>query len=177
MPAGLSDFNNDGIEDYLALDWLDNTAQVQLGNSDGTYTAGPTFPTQQSWTGAEAAGDFNGDGNLDLVLGGLTADYAGEVRAFLGNGDGSFQSAGSVPLPDGYSGGAQETCDIEVVDLLKNPALAGGDQILALPTLVRRLPPPTRKIIGDLANEHRVLVGLDLRKPETALKYNMSETK
>lgn len=52
---------------------------------------------------------------------------------------------------------------IEVVDLVKNPALAAGDQILALPTLVRKLPPPTRKIIGDLANEHRVLVGLDLR--------------
>ena len=52
---------------------------------------------------------------------------------------------------------------IEVVDLLTNPALAAGDQILALPTLVRRLPPPARKIIGDLSNEHRVLVGLDLR--------------
>src|SRR5262245_21425259 len=51
---------------------------------------------------------------------------------------------------------------IEVVDLIENPALAAGDQILALPTLVRKLPPPTRKIIGDLANEHRVLVGLDL---------------
>lgn len=52
---------------------------------------------------------------------------------------------------------------IEVVDLIKNPALAAGDQILALPTLVRKLPPPTRKIIGDLSSEHRVLVGLDLR--------------
>jgi len=52
---------------------------------------------------------------------------------------------------------------IEVVDLTQNPALAKGDQILALPTLVRKLPPPARKIIGDLSNEHRVLVGLDLR--------------
>ena len=52
---------------------------------------------------------------------------------------------------------------IEVVDLLKNPALAAGDQILALPTLVRKLPPPARKIIGNLSSEHRVLVGLDLR--------------
>src|SRR5688572_16813415 len=52
---------------------------------------------------------------------------------------------------------------IEVVDLAKNPALAAGDQILALPTLVRKLPPPARKIIGDLSSEHRVLVGLDLR--------------
>ncbi len=52
---------------------------------------------------------------------------------------------------------------IEVVDLLKNPQLAGGDQILAIPTLVRKLPPPLKKIIGDLSNTLRVLVGLDLR--------------
>ena len=52
---------------------------------------------------------------------------------------------------------------IEVIDLIKNPALASGDQILALPTLVRKLPSPARKIIGDLSSEHRVLVGLDLR--------------
>jgi circadian clock protein KaiB len=51
---------------------------------------------------------------------------------------------------------------IEVVDLLENPQLAKGDQILAVPTLVRRLPPPIRKIIGDLSNTERVLVGLDL---------------
>lgn len=52
---------------------------------------------------------------------------------------------------------------IEVIDLLENPQLAGGDQILALPTLVRRLPPPVKKIIGDLSNTERVLVGLDIR--------------
>jgi circadian clock protein KaiB len=51
---------------------------------------------------------------------------------------------------------------IEIVDLLENPKLAAGDQIIALPTLVRKLPPPIRKIIGDLSNEERVLVGLDL---------------
>jgi circadian clock protein KaiB len=53
--------------------------------------------------------------------------------------------------------------DIEVVDLLVNPQLARGDQILAVPTLVRRLPEPIKKIIGDLSNKERVLVGLDLR--------------
>jgi circadian clock protein KaiB len=53
--------------------------------------------------------------------------------------------------------------DIEIIDLLKNPQLAKGDQILALPTLVRKLPEPVRKIIGDLSNTERVLVGLDLR--------------
>lgn len=52
---------------------------------------------------------------------------------------------------------------IEVVDLLENPTLARDDQILAIPTLVRKLPPPLRKIIGDLSNTERVLVGLDLR--------------
>ncbi len=52
---------------------------------------------------------------------------------------------------------------IEVVDLLKNPQLAKGDQIFALPTLVRKLPPPIKKIIGDLSNTLRVLVGLDVR--------------
>ncbi len=55
---------------------------------------------------------------------------------------------------------------IEIVDLLENPQLAAGDQILAIPTLVRQLPPPVRKIIGDLSNTERVLVGLDLR-PQT----------
>jgi len=53
--------------------------------------------------------------------------------------------------------------DIEVVDLLVHPQLAAGDQILAVPTLVRKFPEPIRKIIGDLSNEERVLVGLDVK--------------
>ena len=53
---------------------------------------------------------------------------------------------------------------IEVIDLLKDPQLGRGDQILAIPTLVRRLPEPIKKIIGDLSNTERVLVGLDLRR-------------
>ena|SRR6266508_5254037 len=53
---------------------------------------------------------------------------------------------------------------IEVIDLLKQPQLASGDQILAIPTLVRKLPQPIRKIIGDLSNTERVLVGLNLRE-------------
>jgi circadian clock protein KaiB len=52
---------------------------------------------------------------------------------------------------------------IEVIDLLENPLLAKGDQIIAIPTLVRKLPEPIKKIIGDLANTERVLVGLDIR--------------
>jgi circadian clock protein KaiB len=57
-------------------------------------------------------------------------------------------------LPGGYH--------IEIVDLLESPQLAKGDQIFALPTLVRKLPEPVRKIIGDLSNTEKVLVGLDL---------------
>jgi len=52
---------------------------------------------------------------------------------------------------------------LEIIDLLQNPVLARGDQILAIPTLVRKLPEPVKKIIGDLSNKERVLVGLDLR--------------
>lgn len=53
---------------------------------------------------------------------------------------------------------------IEVIDLLEKPELSRGDQILAIPTLVRKLPVPVRKIIGDLSDTERVLVGLDLRQ-------------
>ncbi len=53
--------------------------------------------------------------------------------------------------------------DVEVVDLLINPKLAAGDQILAIPTLIRRLPAPLKRIIGDLSNTEKVLVGLDIR--------------
>jgi circadian clock protein KaiB len=55
---------------------------------------------------------------------------------------------------------------IEVIDLLEHPQLAKGDQILAIPTLVRQLPPPLKKIIGDLSDTEKVLVGLDLRPAE-----------
>jgi circadian clock protein KaiB len=55
---------------------------------------------------------------------------------------------------------------IEIIDLLKTPQLAAGDQILAVPTLVRRLPEPIKKIIGDLSNDDRVLVGLDVQPRE-----------
>jgi circadian clock protein KaiB len=57
---------------------------------------------------------------------------------------------------------------IEVIDLLENPQLAKGDQILAIPTLVRKLPEPVKQIIGDLSNTEKVLVGLDLRHVTTS---------
>src|SRR5262245_9749809 len=60
-------------------------------------------------------------------------------------------------LPDRYQ--------IEVIDLVENPALAAGDQILALPTLVRKLPEPLKRIIGNLSDTNKFLVGMDLKPP------------
>ncbi|HKB81177.1 MAG TPA: circadian clock KaiB family protein [Thermoanaerobaculia bacterium] len=57
----------------------------------------------------------------------------------------------------------QGKCSIEIIDLSRNPKLARSDQIVAIPTLVRRLPSPMRKIIGDLSNREKVLLGLDLK--------------
>ncbi len=79
--------------------------------------------------------------------------------------------AGRTPRAVGAFANLKKICEehlagryqIEIIDLLENPKLASGDQIVAVPTLVRRLPPPLKKIIGDLSDEARVLVGLDLR--------------
>jgi circadian clock protein KaiB len=79
--------------------------------------------------------------------------------------------AGQTPKAARAFANLRKICDehlagrysIEVIDLIENPALGRGDQILALPTLVRKLPTPIKKIIGDLSNTDRVLVGLDLR--------------
>lgn len=82
--------------------------------------------------------------------------------------------AGQTPKSVAALGNLKRLCEthlagrykIEIVDLLKNPRLAAGDQILAVPTLVRKLPAPMKKIIGDLSNEERVLVGLDVQPAE-----------
>ena len=78
--------------------------------------------------------------------------------------------AGQTPRSVVASANLKQICEthlqgryeIEIVDLMQDPRLARGDQILAVPTLVRRLPEPIKKIIGDLSNTERVLVGLDL---------------
>lgn len=91
------------------------------------------------------------------------------------NGAGSYRLllyvAGQTPRSVGAFTNLKKICEehlkgryeLEIIDLLKKPQLARGDQILAVPTLVRRLPEPVKKIIGDLSNTERVLVGLDLR--------------
>lgn len=79
--------------------------------------------------------------------------------------------AGQTPRSVAAFGNLKKICEehlagrytLEVIDLLEHPQLARGDQILAIPTLVRKLPEPVRKIIGDLSNTERTLVGLDLR--------------
>ncbi len=80
--------------------------------------------------------------------------------------------AGQTPKSIAAFANLKEICEehlageyhIEIIDLLKEPQLAADDQILAIPTLVRKLPEPLRKIIGDLSNTERVLVGLNLRE-------------
>lgn len=82
--------------------------------------------------------------------------------------------AGQTPKSLAALSNLKKICDdhlkdryrIEVIDLVKNPQLAQGDQILAIPTLVKKLPVPMRKIIGDLSNTDRVLVGLDIAETE-----------
>lgn len=79
--------------------------------------------------------------------------------------------AGQTPKSLAAFANLREICEkhlkgqysIEVIDLLEDPQLAAGDQIMAIPTLIRKLPTPMKKIIGDLSNTERVLVGLDLR--------------
>lgn len=79
--------------------------------------------------------------------------------------------AGTTPKSMAAFANLKEICEthmggkyrIEIIDLVRNPQLARGDQIVAVPTLVRRLPHPVKKIIGDLSNTERVLVGLDLK--------------
>ena len=78
------------------------------------------------------------------------------------------KSRGGAQQPEeGLRGAPRRTVTpIEIIDLLKNPRLARSDQIVAIPTLVRKLPEPVRKIIGDLSNTERTLVGLQL-KPQS----------
>lgn len=102
--------------------------------ADGKKMDVATLPGKVAW-------------ELRLYVAGQTAK---SIRAFS-----NLKKICEAHIPGKYN--------IEVVDLVKNPTLAKGDQILAIPTLVRKLPKPIRKILGDLSNTERVLVGLDLR--------------
>lgn len=100
-----------------------------------------------------------------------TAETASEKREPTKKWELRLYVAGQTPKSVAAFANLKNICEthmpgqfhIELIDLLKNPGLAKGDQILAIPTLVRKLPVPIRKIIGDLSNTDRVLIGLDLR--------------
>ena len=93
------------------------------------------------------------------------ANHSPALQLRLVRGRANSEVAGGHVQPEDASAAEHldGTYTLEVIDLMKNPQLAQGDQILAIPTLVRNLPVPIRKIIGDLSNVDRVLVGLDLR--------------
>jgi len=104
-------------------------------------------------TDHEAASSANHKWDLRLYVAGQTPK---SVKAFA-----NLKKLCEEHLPGEYQ--------IEVIDLMEHPQLAAGDQILAIPTLVRKLPEPIKKIIGDLSNTERVLVGLDVREARSAV--------
>ena len=114
---------------------------------------------------AKANGKFAGDRELAMKLRLYVAGQTPKSLAALSN----LKRICAKHLYGKY--------ELEVVDLIKNPQRAQGDQILAIPTLVRNLPVPIRKIIGDLSSVDRVLVGLDLlgARPESEKKPPFSE--
>lgn len=99
------------------------------------------------------------------------SDPAGGARAEPSRWDLRLYVAGQTPKSLVALANLKKYCErhlagqyhIEVIDLIEHPQLGEGDQIVALPTLVRKLPEPMKRIIGDLSNEERVLVGLDLK--------------
>jgi circadian clock protein KaiB len=84
--------------------------------------------------------------------------------------------AGTTPRSAAAIANLREICDehlagrydLEVIDIYQQPTLAKGEQIIAAPTLLKKLPPPVRKLIGDMSNREKVLVGLDIRKKSVA---------
>ena len=104
-----------------------------------------------------------------------TGEIKKEVRPTMGTSDQTWELrlyiAGKTPKSVTALNNLKRYCEahlqgiytLEVVDLLVHPQLAEGDQIFAIPTLVRKMPEPIRKIIGDLSNEEKVLVGLNIR--------------
>ena len=105
--------------------------------------------------------------NTPLAVGNLPPESADQTESW----NMRLYVAGQTPKSLRALANLKQICEaylagkyhIEIIDLLENPQLASTDQILAIPTLIRKVPEPMRKIIGDLSNVERVLVGLDLR--------------
>lgn len=124
------------------------------GKRSRKAAAGGKAAVREKEPNAPAPFTTGGDGSQSLSSWNLRLYVAGETqrsRAAIEN----LKKICEKYLDDDYT--------IEVIDLVKNPSLARGDQIVALPTLVRKIPVPMRKIIGDLSNIERVLVGLDIQ--------------
>lgn len=113
-----------------------------MSNKPGSSEISPDKAT-------EDLGEFNDTGHYNLRL--YVAGQTPKSLAAIAN----LKHICEKYLADRYT--------IEVIDLLVTPTLAAGDQIVALPTLVRRLPPPLKRVIGNLADTERLLVGLDIR--------------
>jgi len=113
-----------------------------------------TTPTIRRLRAAKNGNHADGDGAGDSARWNLRLYVAGQTPRSMT----AFQNLKNIC--EEYLKGKYH---IEVIDLMENPTLARGDQILAVPTLVRKLPQPIRKIIGDLSNTERVLVGLDIQ--------------
>lgn len=119
----------------------------------------------------------------------MTAKKEGETRPESEKGGETWELrlyvAGATPKAVSAFENLKALCEehlagkyhIEVIDLSKNPQLAQGDQIVAVPTLVRKLPPPLRKIIGDLSNAERVLVGLDLKPRKSTMEVTSEKSR
>ena len=129
-----------------------------MAKSKGLKTAGGSEPAKQSSRGkvtkpadldleADPAVDEDGNYSLRLYVAGQTPK---SIAAFS-----NLKKLCEEYLPGRYK--------IEVIDLMENPQLAAGDQILALPTLVRKLPSPLKRIIGNLSDKDKFLVGMDLK--------------
>jgi circadian clock protein KaiB len=103
---------------------------------------------KDSPTGQGSSGDTEGKVELRLYIAGQTPKSVAALK--------NLRRICEEYMPGTY--------ELKVIDLLKQPQLARGDQIVAVPTVVKNLPVPIRKLIGDLSNTERVLVGLDLHK-------------
>lgn len=125
---------------------------------------GPLTPTDPGlpMSGGGTSSPVRADGSAVKAAGAPEPGATFELRLYV---------AGQTPKSVRAIENLRRVCEehmagrysIELVDLLENPQLAKGDEIIAVPTLVRKLPPPMRKIIGDLSDTERVLVGLQLR--------------
>src|SRR5262249_44093663 len=152
-------------------------ARAACARTEMTWRRAAALTRRAATMDASRGGEWGADGRRSKERGRMemTGDRASGASPDAGPSDGiqilRLYIAGQTPKSIKAFANLKKICEehlsgkyrIEVIDLVQNPQLAAGDQILAVPTLVRRLPEPVRRIIGDLSNTERVLVGLDVR--------------